>query len=281
HPQRERRGGRDFTGRAVYSSRPPAPMRRKKRLERDRTNGGAGPGDRALPAGPCPRGAPQRLRAVQRVPGGCRAAGARRTDLHGRQRGERVLRVGQLRRAGGGGKGGVRGRPGVHRHRGGGAGGRRLLLALRRLPAGDARVRAGDGAGDARRRRLARRAHRRPPPGRVRAGAPGGAREDGVSDLGVVALIERKKRGGELSEAELRALLEGYVAGDVPDYQLAAWLMAVCWRGMSEAETLAMTRAMVASGEVLDWEGIGRPTVDKHSTGGVGDKTSIVLVPLM
>ena len=102
-----------------------------------------------------------------------------------------------------------------------------------------------------------------------------------MSDLAVVPLIERKKRGGELSEAELGALLEGYVAGDVPDYQLAAWLMAVCWRGMTQAETLAMTRAMVASGEVLDWEGIGRPTVDKHSTGGVGDKTSIVLVPLM
>jgi len=97
----------------------------------------------------------------------------------------------------------------------------------------------------------------------------------------MVPLIERKKRGEELSAEELGALLEGYVAGGVPDYQLAAWLMAVCWRGMGEAETLAMTRAMVASGEVLDWEGIGRPTVDKHSTGGVGDKTSIVLVPLM
>ena len=102
-----------------------------------------------------------------------------------------------------------------------------------------------------------------------------------MSGLAMVPLIERKKRGGELSEAELKALLDGYVAGQVPDYQLAAWLMAVCWRGMGEAETLALTRAMVASGEVLDWEGIGRPTVDKHSTGGVGDKTSIVLVPLM
>jgi pyrimidine-nucleoside phosphorylase len=102
-----------------------------------------------------------------------------------------------------------------------------------------------------------------------------------VSGIAVVPLIERKKRGEELSEAELQALLEGYVAGEVPDYQLAAWLMAVCWRGMGEGETLALTRAMVASGEVLDWAGIGRPTVDKHSTGGVGDKTSIVLVPLM
>jgi pyrimidine-nucleoside phosphorylase len=97
----------------------------------------------------------------------------------------------------------------------------------------------------------------------------------------MVPLIERKKHGGELSAAELEALLQGYVRGAVPDYQMAAWLMAVCWRGMAEAETLALTRAMVASGEVLDWAGIGRPTVDKHSTGGVGDKTSIVLVPLM
>jgi pyrimidine-nucleoside phosphorylase len=96
-----------------------------------------------------------------------------------------------------------------------------------------------------------------------------------------VPLIERKKDGDALTAEEIGALLEGYVAGQVPDYQVSAWLMAVCWRGMTEAETLAMTRAMVASGRVLDWDGIGRPTVDKHSTGGVGDKTSIVLVPLM
>ena len=97
----------------------------------------------------------------------------------------------------------------------------------------------------------------------------------------MVPLIERKKRGEALTDQELRALLQGYVAGEVQDYQMAAWLMAVCWRGMTAAETLATTRAMVESGRVLDWTGIGRPTVDKHSTGGVGDKTSIVLVPLM
>ena len=102
-----------------------------------------------------------------------------------------------------------------------------------------------------------------------------------MTSVAMVPLIERKKRGGELTAAELEAVLDGYVRGEVPDYQVAAWLMAVCWRGMGEAETLALTRAMVASGEVLDWAGIGRPTVDKHSTGGVGDKTSIVLVPLM
>jgi pyrimidine-nucleoside phosphorylase len=97
--------------------------------------------------------------------------------------------------------------------------------------------------------------------------------------INVVGLIDRKKRGGELSAHELRFLLDGYLSKHIPDYQLSAWLMAVCWRGMTEGETLAFTRAMVASGAVLDWEGIGRPTVDKHSTGGVGDKTSIVLVP--
>lgn len=97
----------------------------------------------------------------------------------------------------------------------------------------------------------------------------------------VVPLIERKKRGGELTADELTFLVTGFTAGRIPDYQVAAWLMAVLWRGMTEAETLALTRAMVASGAELDWEGIDRPTVDKHSTGGVGDKTSIVLVPLM
>jgi pyrimidine-nucleoside phosphorylase len=96
-----------------------------------------------------------------------------------------------------------------------------------------------------------------------------------------VALIERKKRGEPLAPEEIGELLEGYTAGRIPDYQMAAWLMAVCWRGMSVPETLALTRAMVASGATLDWQGLDRPTVDKHSTGGVGDKTSIALVPLM
>lgn len=96
-----------------------------------------------------------------------------------------------------------------------------------------------------------------------------------------VPLIERKKRGEELTADELRGLLGGFVAREVPDYQMAAWLMAICLRGMTDAETLALTEAMVESGATLDWPGLDRPTVDKHSTGGVGDKTSIVLVPLM
>ncbi|HEX8433108.1 MAG TPA: thymidine phosphorylase, partial [Longimicrobium sp.] len=99
--------------------------------------------------------------------------------------------------------------------------------------------------------------------------------------VGVVQLIERKKAGDELTADEIGGLLAGYVDKSVPDYQMAAWLMAVVWRGMTERETLAMTRAMVASGATLEWGDLDRPTVDKHSTGGVGDKTSIVLVPLM
>lgn len=99
--------------------------------------------------------------------------------------------------------------------------------------------------------------------------------------MNVVHLIERKKRGHELAADELRALMAGYLSGDVPDYQVSAWLMAVLWRGMTDAETLALTEAMVDSGTTLEWPELDRPTVDKHSTGGVGDKTSIVLVPLM
>lgn len=96
-----------------------------------------------------------------------------------------------------------------------------------------------------------------------------------------VQVIERKKRGEELTAEELRWFLHGFVSGQVHDYQMAAWLMAVCLRGMTDAETLALTQAMVESGATLDWPGLDRPTVDKHSTGGVGDKTSLVLVPLM
>jgi pyrimidine-nucleoside phosphorylase len=96
----------------------------------------------------------------------------------------------------------------------------------------------------------------------------------------MVSLIERKKSGGELAADEIDAICSGYVAGEIPDYQVAAWLMAVRWQGMTEGETLALTRALVQSGETLEWP-VDRPVVDKHSTGGVGDKTSIALVPLL
>ena len=94
-------------------------------------------------------------------------------------------------------------------------------------------------------------------------------------------LIERTKAGRPLREHELRYLCGGVVDGTIPDYQLAAWLMSGWFRGMDEAETLELTRAMVATGLTLDWSDLDRPVVDKHSTGGVGDKTSLVLVPLV
>jgi pyrimidine-nucleoside phosphorylase len=95
-------------------------------------------------------------------------------------------------------------------------------------------------------------------------------------------LIERKRDGGEVTPDELTELVLGHARGDIPDYQLAAFCMAVYFRGMTTAETYAMTDAMVRSGATLDLRSeLGRRVVDKHSTGGVGDKTSIVVGPVV
>lgn len=93
-------------------------------------------------------------------------------------------------------------------------------------------------------------------------------------------LIERKRDGHALSVAEIHALIRGYADGEIPDYQMAALAMAVFFRGMTTEETAALTDAMLRSGEVLDWTGWARPTADKHSTGGIGDKLSLPLAPL-
>jgi pyrimidine-nucleoside phosphorylase len=97
----------------------------------------------------------------------------------------------------------------------------------------------------------------------------------------VVELIERKRDGGRLTPAEWRALMAGYAAGDVPDYQIAALAMAVFFRGMDDAETEALMVAMLESGRQLDLSHLTVPRVDKHSTGGVGDKVSVILAPLV
>ena len=96
-----------------------------------------------------------------------------------------------------------------------------------------------------------------------------------------VDLILKKKRGGELTPDEMKYLVGGFVHGTVPDYQMAAWLMAVYFRGMTPGETTELTRVMLESGGTVDLEGVRRPTVDKHSTGGVGDKTTLILAPLV
>ncbi|MBB6482565.1 thymidine phosphorylase [Spirochaeta isovalerica] len=95
-----------------------------------------------------------------------------------------------------------------------------------------------------------------------------------------VDIIMKKRMGGELTKEEIHFLITGYVDGSIPEYQISAWLMAVYFKGMTFEETGYLTREMIASGEVLDLEGIPGPLVDKHSTGGVGDKVSIILAPL-
>jgi pyrimidine-nucleoside phosphorylase len=97
-----------------------------------------------------------------------------------------------------------------------------------------------------------------------------------------VELIQRKRDGGELTPEEVNELMLGYARDEIPDYQLAALCMAIYFRGLTSAETYAMTEAMIATGETVDLRSaLGRKVVDKHSTGGVGDKTSIAVGPIV
>ena len=96
-----------------------------------------------------------------------------------------------------------------------------------------------------------------------------------------VDIIARKRDGHDLTRDEINFIIRGYTNGEVADYQMSALLMAIYLRGMTTEETLALTEAMLHSGEIVDFSDLGRPRVDKHSTGGVGDKTSLVIAPVV
>lgn len=97
----------------------------------------------------------------------------------------------------------------------------------------------------------------------------------------MVDLIEKKRDGGILQDNEIRALIEGFTNGSIPDYQMAAFAMAVYFQGMTDHETAVLTDAMMHSGDTIDLSRFGDKTVDKHSTGGVGDKTTLILAPIV
>ncbi len=94
-------------------------------------------------------------------------------------------------------------------------------------------------------------------------------------------IIAKKRDGAELSREEIEFVIDGYTRGEIPDYQVSALLMAIVWRGMSRRETSDLTMAMVRSGDTMDLSSISGVKADKHSTGGVGDKTSLALLPMV
>lgn len=94
-------------------------------------------------------------------------------------------------------------------------------------------------------------------------------------------IIQKKRDGFELSDNEIKFFIEGYTKGEIPDYQASALCMAIFFRGMSEAETVTLTKCMAESGDQLDLSRFGTLTADKHSTGGVGDKTTLIVAPVV
>ena len=94
-------------------------------------------------------------------------------------------------------------------------------------------------------------------------------------------IIEKKRDGNELSDEEIRFVINGYVDGTIPEYQISALLMAIFFRGMNDREITTLTHSMMHSGDIVDLSEFGDLTVDKHSTGGVGDKTSLIVAPIV
>ena len=99
--------------------------------------------------------------------------------------------------------------------------------------------------------------------------------------MNIIEVIEKKKRGGKLSEEEIKFFVDGIVGGSIADYQASALLMAICINGMDYEETYHLTMAMAYSGDTIDMSDVGRVILDKHSTGGVGDKTTLIIGPIM
>ena len=97
----------------------------------------------------------------------------------------------------------------------------------------------------------------------------------------MVDLITKKKEGAILTDEEIQYMIDGYVKEEIPDYQMSAMLMAICFKGMTDHEMAVMTGAMAHSGDMIDLSAIDGIKVDKHSTGGVGDKTTLVIAPIV